>query len=397
MAFKFDHAAFSPNLVARDLTGVMQLQPARIAVNNIGGGIAGGRLGGELTFHRDADGFAAQGRIELAGADAAKLLGSNAKAVDGLVTLYLQGDSTGLSPEGLIGALHGSGSIALADVHFAGIDAGAFDTAIRTADQSGSVDAAKVRAAVAAAMDRGRLAVLKGSADLTMAGEQIRVANATLQLQDGAELLLSGSLDFGKGAVDARMTLAGRPAANPLAGAKPEYSVTLKGPLAAPERTVDVSSLLGWLTLRSTELQTRRLQSLEANGRPDVSGPWCAPARRPSASCRSGPCSNRRLRPIRGAQRGWNRRAPSAHPARLGPRRHAFGCWRHRPRRRRRDCVAANGAAHRQPHRDNRNCRHRGRAVQCRRRRRRRPLAAGRASRRRPGGAIAARSAIRLA
>jgi hypothetical protein len=30
--------------------------------------------------------------------------------------------------------------------------------------------------------------------------------------------------------------------------------------------------LLGWLTLRSTELQTRRLQWLEANGRPDVSG-----------------------------------------------------------------------------------------------------------------------------
>jgi len=272
LAFKFDHAAFSPTLAARDLTGVVRLQPARIAVNDIGGSIAGGRLGGELTFHRNADGFAGQGHIDLAGAEAAKLFGSNTKAVDGVVTLSLQGDSTGLSPEGLIGALRGSGSIALVDVHLGGIDAGAFDTAIRTADQSGSVDAAKIRAAVAAVMDRGRLAVLKGSADLTMAGEQIRVSNATLQLQDGAELLLSGSLDFGKGAVDARMTLAGRPAANPLAGAKPELSVTLKGPLAAPERTVDVSSLLGWLTLRSTELQTRRLQWLEANGRPDVSG-----------------------------------------------------------------------------------------------------------------------------
>ena len=35
--------------------------------------------------------------------------------------------------------------------------------------------------------------------------------------------------------------------------------------------------MLGWLTLRSTELQTRRLQSLEANGRPDVSGPVVRP------------------------------------------------------------------------------------------------------------------------
>ena len=231
-----------------------------------------------------------------------------------------------------------------------------------------------------------------------MAGEQIRVSNATLQLQDGAELLLSGSLDFGKGAVDARMTLAGRPAANPLAGAKPELSVTLKGPLAAPERTVDVSSLLGWLTLRSTELQTRRLQSLEANGRPDVSGPRGTPrlAGRPLPAARD------RARiggfgQYAGAQRGWNRRAPSAHPARLGPRRHAFGCGRHRPRRRRRDCVAANGAAHRQLHRDNRNRRpaaascYAGGADAAGR------SAAGRASRHRPGGAIAARTAIRLA
>jgi uncharacterized protein involved in outer membrane biogenesis len=277
LAFKFDHAAFSPTLAARDLTGVLRLQPARIAVNDIGGSIAGGRFGGELTFHHSADGFVGQGHIELAGADAARLFGSNTKAVDGLVTLTLQGDSTGLSPEGLIGALRGSGSIALTDVHFAGIDTGAFDTAIRTTDQGGSVDAAKVRSAVTAVMDRGRLAVLKGSADLTMAGEQLRVSNATLQLQDGAELLFSGSLDLGKGAVDARLTLAGRPAANPLPGAKPELSVTLKGPLAAPERTLDVSSLLGWLTLRSTELQTRRLQSLETNGRPDVSGPVVRP------------------------------------------------------------------------------------------------------------------------
>src|SRR5262249_46911410 len=117
----------------------------------------------------------------------------------------------------------------------------------------------------------------KGRADVTMAGEQMHVTSATLQLPDGAELLLSGGLDFGKGAVDARMTLAGRLAANPLAAAKPELSVTVKGPLAAPERTVDLSALLGWLTLRSTELQTRRLQSLEISGRQDISSPVVRP------------------------------------------------------------------------------------------------------------------------
>jgi large subunit ribosomal protein L24 len=277
LTFKLDRATFAPALVVSNFTGVARFQPARIVVGDLGGSIAGGRLGGELTFHRNSDGFVAQGHVELAGADAAKLLGMNTKAVDGLLTLTLQGDSTGLSPEGLVGALRGSGSIALTDMHFSGIDPAAFDAAVRTADQNSSVDAAKVRSAVTAIMDRGRLAVPKGSADVTIAGEQIHVTNATLQLQDGAELLLSGGLDFGKGAVDARMTLAGRLATNPLAASKPELSVTLKGPLASPERTVELSALLGWLTLRSTELQTRRLQSLEANGRQDMPSPVVRP------------------------------------------------------------------------------------------------------------------------
>ena len=52
-------------------------------MNDIGGSIAGGRLGGELTFHRNAEASSGQGHVELAGADAAKLLGSNPRAVDG--------------------------------------------------------------------------------------------------------------------------------------------------------------------------------------------------------------------------------------------------------------------------------------------------------------------------
>src|SRR5262249_45282096 len=64
IVFKFDHAAFSPTLAARDLTGILLLQPARITVKDIGGSIAGGRLGGELTFHHNAEGFVGQGHVE---------------------------------------------------------------------------------------------------------------------------------------------------------------------------------------------------------------------------------------------------------------------------------------------------------------------------------------------
>jgi large subunit ribosomal protein L24 len=53
---------------------------------------------------------------------------------------------------------------------------------------------------------------------------------------------------------------------------QPELAVTLKGPLAAPVRSLDVSALTSWLALRAAELQSRRLESIEANGRQDVIG-----------------------------------------------------------------------------------------------------------------------------
>jgi hypothetical protein len=99
-----------------------------------------------------------------------------------------------------------------------------------------------------------------------------------LQAQGGAQLSLDGVLDLNNAAIDAQMTLSGQPAASALIRARPEFSVSVKGPLAAPERKLDVSALVGWLTLRATEQQTRRLESLEANRRADVLGDFARPA-----------------------------------------------------------------------------------------------------------------------
>jgi hypothetical protein len=105
---------------------------------------------------------------------------------------------------------------------------------------------------------------------MTITDGRVSVANVTLPAQNGAALSLSGALDLNSGAVDARMTLAAPPPPHALIRLRPELAVALKGPLAAPARTLDVSALTGWLTLRAAELQTRRLESIEANGRQDV-------------------------------------------------------------------------------------------------------------------------------
>ena len=66
------------------------------------------------------------------------------------------------------------------------------------------------------------------------------------------------------------MILSMPPATSALIPARPELAISVKGPLASPERRLDVSTLVSWLTLRAAERQTRRLELLEANQRLDV-------------------------------------------------------------------------------------------------------------------------------
>jgi hypothetical protein len=53
----------------------------------------------------------------------------------------------------------------------------------------------------------------------------------------------------------------------------------LKGPIATPRRTIDVSALTSWLTLQSVDRETRRLDAVErASKQPDSAVVPPAPA-----------------------------------------------------------------------------------------------------------------------
>ncbi len=192
--------------------------------------------------------------------------------------MKLQGDGLGRSPDGLIGSLHGGGTLVLTNARFTGINDAAFAAAVRATDRNGAIDAPKVMAAVNAVMDNGRLMVPQGNAELTVTAGRIHLGKTVLTASGGTELAIDGVLDLNTAAVDARLTLSGQPPANALISIRPEIDVIVKGPVAAPERKLETSTLVAWLALRAAELQTRRLKSLEANQRDDLRGPIARPA-----------------------------------------------------------------------------------------------------------------------
>jgi hypothetical protein len=265
LAFKFDRASLTPSLVARDLGGVVHFQPGAITIDDVDGSFGGGRLSAALAFRRNANAVAAHAKVAITDASAAALLGPALNIAGGKLGLTLEGDGLGATPAALVGSLHGNGTASVEAAQFAGLDPAAFTAALQAAGQTAPIDMNKVQAAVNGALANGRVMVAAANAAVPIAAGAVNLNHVVLKAAQGAELALDGSVDLGAAAIDARLTLSQAPPANALIAARPELSVTVKGPLGAPKRTLDTSALTSWLTLRSTELQTRRIEAIEAN------------------------------------------------------------------------------------------------------------------------------------
>jgi hypothetical protein len=63
--------------------------------------------------------------------------------------------------------------------------------------------------------------------------------------------------------VDMRIALTGPQRSGAPPGPRPSLAVAVKGPLNAAHRTADVTSLVGWLTSRAVEQETKRLDDAE--------------------------------------------------------------------------------------------------------------------------------------
>ncbi|MGH6994753.1 MAG: AsmA-like C-terminal region-containing protein, partial [Stellaceae bacterium] len=265
-----------PHLTAREFSATLALGKDAVAVDDMSGDVAGGHLSGRLSFRTVNDGLNAHAKLTLSGADAAGLLAAGARpAVTG--TLVLAGDveGSGLSPVALIGSLHGSGKIALTDAQFAGLDPRAFDAVTHAVDQGLAIDSARIADVVGKALESGRLSVKRADGTIAVSAGQARLSKFSADSTD-AQLSLAGNLDLTDGSIVGRLVLSG---SSEQAGARPDIFMALSGPVSHPSRSIDVSALTGWLTLRAVENQAKQLREMERKAfQSQASPPNPAPA-----------------------------------------------------------------------------------------------------------------------
>jgi large subunit ribosomal protein L24 len=263
---KVMRATLTPSLPARQLQTALVFRGPEITLDDFEAHVAGGRLAGRLALHRGADGLAVRAHVELNTIDAAAVLPSDPRpSLDGRLSGKLILEASGLSPKALIGSLSGSGTVRLEDGYFASLNPQVFDAIIRASDQGLAVGTSKIRDIVSAALNSGRFRIPRIETTLTINAGQVRVANAVVETE-GVQLGVTGSLDLIQQQIDSRLTLSGPPQADNPSG-RPDIFVGLNGPVATPHRTIDVSALTGWLTIRGINQQAKKLEALEAAAR----------------------------------------------------------------------------------------------------------------------------------
>ena len=281
VAFKARQLDISPRLTAREFRATLRLDKNKLTVDDVAGVIGGGSFAGALSFRDDKDGLNVHAKLSLTGADSAALLPAAARPpVTGSLGLSLELDGAGLSPAALIGSLHGAGKLTLDNAELAGLDPRAFDAVTRAVDQGLSVDNNRIADIVQKALDSGQLSVVHAESALAVNAGQIRLREVKTNSKD-ADLALSGGLDLIDGSLDARLVLSGTDKAG---GVRPDIFMALSGPLTAPSRFVDVSSLTGWLTLRAVENQARQIRAIEEATPKPAPAPAAPKAEPPSAA-----------------------------------------------------------------------------------------------------------------
>jgi uncharacterized protein involved in outer membrane biogenesis len=257
---KSERAVLSPLLSARQFRTVARFGVAQLVFEDVEGEIAGGRLGGRLAFASSPEGLAARGQLGLSGANAAALVPSANRAISGRLAFQAEIEGAGLSPAAFMGSLVGTGTVTLEKAQIARLNPRAFEAVIRAVDLGIPSDANRIRDFMTTALDNGDLAVPQAEGALTIAAGQVRLRNVVTRA-NGADLAIAANFDLAGTWLDATATLTGMPAIG--ADIRPTVVVNIKGPLAAPKRSIDANSLTGWLALRAVEQQSKRIDAME--------------------------------------------------------------------------------------------------------------------------------------
>jgi uncharacterized protein involved in outer membrane biogenesis len=261
--FKAKSAAFTPQLVARELSGVAQFGASGLTVENVAGELAKGRLAGRLAIRNTGEGIAASVHIGLTDAQPVALFAdADPDALSGRVAIQADLEGSGRSPAAFIGSLTGYGKVSLDQGRASGINPAVFDAVLRAVELGLPTEGNRMRDFVVGVLDGTKVPLPHASAVVSVNAGQARFDDIAIGQPNVAA---QATVNLTNGTLDARLALTGSPASADKV--RPAVLVALKGPALAPARTIDTSPLTSWLTLQRVEQNAKQIDAMEKAAR----------------------------------------------------------------------------------------------------------------------------------
>jgi hypothetical protein len=215
--------------------------------------LAGGKVSGSL---RVADVLPRVLEINLSAVDVALAELLTTKAFRGTLRGTVALGANGGTEDDLLASLSGRGTLQVTNLEIDRTDATSVSSVMAATAQD-APDESKIEQMLIAALDRASLKVSKLEAPIVIANGVARSASAKAQAGN-IEILLSGSLNIPKRAVEALLNI-------DVAGGssvRPGATIRWSGPLEAPERKVDAKALVTAIALRAIERGGRNPSSI---------------------------------------------------------------------------------------------------------------------------------------
>ncbi len=255
------------NTAVNDFTSNVTYKGDELQLNDMAGGWEGGRLSGNLLFtNANGTGFL-QSRLALADSDLAGVIWprDGAPVANGKFGMSLALEASGKSVSEIASSLNGSGEIRLGETSVRGLNLAILAPLLAATDpMQDQINAGKVHPIVETLLNNGE-------AKLPPLGIPFNVTDGTLRIQnvsvanDLAHLTGDAQIELPQERISATLGIGFNPGAEALSGAEPGIRLNFSGLLASPGKTMDVTDITSYLSLRAFERERRRVERLQAN------------------------------------------------------------------------------------------------------------------------------------
>ncbi len=251
----------------RDFAAGLVYKGDELTLNDITGKWSGGDLTGRLLMANSGGKGFLQSRFDVAQGDIAAISwqAGDTPVVTGRFGLTLSAEGTGNTIADIAAGATGSGEFRLSDLHVNGLTLDVLKPLISAADLiDGEITPEKVQPIIETLIDNGETALGNVTIPFNIIAGNARIQGVVAD-NDLARISGAANVDLREQTIDASLSVLFNAGKEALTGADAGVRINYAGTLASPSRTMDVTDIAGFLSMRAFELERHRVEKLQSN------------------------------------------------------------------------------------------------------------------------------------